>query len=167
MTKKKKPVRERALELFLKHNGDITNRAIAKKLDANEKTVSVWKYRYKWKEKLKCSTKPKKQSTTKEKSIREIQRDKIIDALNIANSYSPALNILIEVYLDCFEEYENAKKNQLETESLRKELARLLRDLGLDISNRNMLQKRIDSKGDTKDEETANKLLKFRKRMST
>ena len=165
MAKKEKPLREQALDLFLKHNGDITNRAIAQKLDANERTVSVWKYRYKWNNKLKSSTNSKKRTTTKELSLREKQRDKIIESLKVANSYSPALHILIDVYLDCFEEYEKAKENNLETESLRKEMARLLRDLGLDGTNKNMMQK-VKKEDKKPKQQPANKLVQFRQRMS-
>lgn len=165
MAKKEKPLREKALDLFLKHNGDITNRKIAEILNANEKTVSVWKYRYKWNDKLKSSTKKPKRTTTKELSLREKQRKRIIDALNLANSYSPALDILIDVYLDCYEEYENAKQNNLETESLRKEMARLLRDLGLDSTNKKMFN--IKKEDNKKDElSNANKLVQFRQRMT-
>lgn len=155
--------REKALEIFLKHNGDITNRAIAKLLKINEKTIGTWKSRDKWKDNLKRSTPPKKKSTSKKLSSREKQKMKIIEALNIANSYSPALDILIEVYLDCYEEYEHAKFNGLETESLRKELARLLRDLGLDISNKNMTTKKIEKEKQI--DQPENKLVQFRQRM--
>lgn len=158
--------REKALEIFLQHSGDITNRAIAKKLNANEKTVGSWKSRDKWKEKLKCSTNSDKKSTAKEISMRERQKIRIVDALKVANSYSPALDILIDIYLDCYEEYEHAKVNDLETESLRKELARLLRDLGLDISNRNMTNKKVDTKEKVNTEQPGNKLLQFRRQVN-
>lgn len=164
MAKKEKPKREQALDLFLKHKGDITNRRIAEILDANEKTVSVWKYRYKWLEKLKRSTNDKNKSTTQKETLREKQKKRIIEALKEANSYSPALIILIELYLDAFEEYEKAKREELETESLRKEVARLLRDLGLYHSNEHMFKK-IQETESTQTPQT-NKLVQFRQRMS-
>lgn len=169
MIDKEKPDREKALDLFLEHNGNITNRAIAQKLNANEKTVSVWKYRYKWKDKLGCSTDSESKTTTKENDMRKKQREKIINALNAINSYSPALDILIEVYLDCFEEYENAKDKELETESLRKEMARLLGQLGLNISNRlvvNSISKKDGEKEKPENKHQENKLLQFRQRMT-
>lgn len=166
MAKKGISNREKALQIYLEHNGDITNRAISKKLKVNEKTVSSWKSREKWKEKLECSTHEKTKSTAKEISLREQQKIRIIDSLKVANSYSPALDILIDVYLDCYEEYENAKANDLETESLRKELARLLRDLGLDISNKNMSNKKVDTKEEVKKEQPGNKLLQFRRQVN-
>lgn len=164
MAKKEKPLREQALDLFLKHKGDITNRAIAKKLGANEKTVSVWKYRYKWLEELKRSTPKESKTTTQEITLREKQKKRITEALKEANSYSPALNILIDLYLDAFEEYEKAKLEGLETEALRKEVARLLRDLGLYHNNEHMFKK-IQEKESTQTPQI-NKLVQFRQRMS-
>lgn len=67
--------KEQALEIFIKHNGDITNRKIAEILGEKEKTISAWKSRGKWKDVLQktdCSTtdksvvlQKKKCSTTK------------------------------------------------------------------------------------------------------
>lgn len=166
MSEKEKTVREKALDLFLKHSGDITNRAIAKELNANEKTIGTWKSRDKWKEKLKRSTKAENKSTSKKVGLRDRQRERIIDALKVANSYSPALDLLVDVYLDCYEEYEYAKKNELETSALRKELAKLLRDLGLDTNNRNMTIKKVDKKEEKKEEQPGNKLLQFRRQVN-
>lgn len=82
---KKNPQREKAFELYKQRNGDITNRAIAEEVGAPEKTISAWKSRDKWKQKLsnntldttestkcsttkkECSTANKKRSTTKKK----------------------------------------------------------------------------------------------------
>lgn len=69
--------KEKALQIFLDNNGEITNRKIADLLGEKEKTISAWKSRGKWKEVLqsggcsttansvvlqekKCSTTPKK-----------------------------------------------------------------------------------------------------------
>lgn len=169
MKSPEKTAREKALEMYLEHSGDITNRAIAKKLEVNEKTLSVWKHRDRWKEQLKCSTQDKRATTSKNMSLRDQQREKVIDALKVANSYSPALFLLIDVYLDCFEEYEDAKEKGLETEALRKEIARLLRNLGLDTSNKYMKIKNIEKENNqqqTKKEEPGNKLLQFRRQVS-
>ncbi|WP_255287101.1 phage terminase small subunit [Bacillus cereus] len=59
MARARSPNRERAFEIFEKHNGDITNRKIAEILEEKEKTISSWKSRYKWVAKLNgfdCST---------------------------------------------------------------------------------------------------------------
>ncbi len=67
--------KEKALEIFIEHSGDITNRKIAEILGEKEKTISAWKSRGKWKDVLQksdCSTtdksvvlQKKKCSTTK------------------------------------------------------------------------------------------------------
>lgn len=165
MAKPKNPNRIKAFEMYKEHGGNITNRAIAKKLDVPEKTISVWKYRDKWKDKIggEIRSTSKRSSTSNNK--REKQKEQVINALKVANSYSPALDILIELYLDCYEEYERAKEKNLETEKLRKELARLIDQLGLNINNRNMFKKQ--KKEEEKEElPQTNKLLMFRQRMS-
>lgn len=158
--------------MYKEHGGNITNRAIAQKLDVPEKTISVWKYRDKWKEKIggeiRSTSKPKR-STSKRSSTsnnkREKQKEQVINALKVANSYSPALDILIELYLDCYEEYERAKEKNLETEKLRKELARLIDQLGLNINNRNMFKKQKKEEEKKEELPQTNKLLMFRQRM--
>jgi uncharacterized protein YjcR len=42
------PNRDKAYEIWLAHNGDITNRRIAEMLGENEKVIAVWKQRDKW-----------------------------------------------------------------------------------------------------------------------
>lgn len=48
MARKRNPKRDEAFEMWKKHNGEITNREIAKQLDVPERTVSSWKSRDKW-----------------------------------------------------------------------------------------------------------------------
>lgn len=179
VARKRNPKRDKAFEIFKKHEGNITNRAIAQKLDVNEKTLSVWKYRDKWNDKLgekNKNTTDKKRSTSKQKkkpddlNVREIQRERIVKSLKVANSYSPALEVLIDVYLDCFLDYEYAKENGLETtESLRKEMARLLGQLGLNINNRalaNSVPKKDKKEDEKPKQQPQNKLVQFRQRMT-
>ena len=59
--------RDKAFELFKEHNGNITNREIANILNVPERTISVWKIRDSWNEKVNCSTSKKECSTTKKK----------------------------------------------------------------------------------------------------
>jgi len=61
------PDRDKAFELFKEHNGNITNREIANILNVPERTISVWKIRDSWNEKVNCSTSKKECSTTKKK----------------------------------------------------------------------------------------------------
>ncbi|UPW82736.1 phage terminase small subunit-related protein [Lysinibacillus sp. Ag94] len=170
MTKK----HEQAFELFKESEGSLSNAEIAKAVGAAESTVRKWKSRYEWIEKMgseECHS-----VTKKNRSNRELQHKRIIDSLAEAGTYSPALDLLIEVYLDCFEEYELAKTNGEETEKLRKELARLLGQLGLDGKNKDLIKKSgtLLGKGDEEKrkvpdpdpqpETESSKLVQFRQR---
>lgn len=145
MARKRDPKRDEAMKMFVDCNGDITNRTIAEQLGIDEKKVAVWKGRDRWLEKIdveKCCT-TKKRNTTKKApvSLRLKQQKRIIDSLIEAGTYSPALDLLIDVYLDCFEEYQQAKINGDDTEKLRKELAKLLGQIGLDGKNKELVKK--------------------------
>lgn len=48
MARERDPNRDKAYQLWKRHNGEITNREIANKLDIDEKKVAVWKSRDKW-----------------------------------------------------------------------------------------------------------------------
>ncbi|PEL12679.1 phage terminase small subunit [Bacillus sp. AFS017336] len=48
MAREKNPNREKAFNIFRSHNGNITNREIAKQIGEDEKKVAVWKQRDKW-----------------------------------------------------------------------------------------------------------------------
>lgn len=174
MARQRDPNREKAFLIFKEHKGNITNRAIAQQLDVLEKTISAWKSRDKWVEKLGgevCSTTKKKRSTTKQPSAsdtRSKKRKQIIDSLVEAGTYSPALDLLIEIYLDAYEEYLENKNDKL-----RKELAKYLGQLGLDGKNKELIKSsgKLLAKGDEeqqkeKEEEVPdnNELLKFRQR---
>ncbi|MEI2392195.1 terminase small subunit [Priestia megaterium] len=65
MARKRDPRRNEAFEIWKQHNGEITNRAIAERLNIPEKTISAWKSRDKWNvvlQKDECSTAKKKAS---------------------------------------------------------------------------------------------------------
>lgn len=173
MTKK----HEQAFELFKESEGSLSNAEIASLVGAAESTVRKWKSRYNWLEQLGLEqnvTVEENESVTKSKSSnRELQHKRIIDSLAEAGTYSPALDLLMEVYLDCFEEYEQAKEIGENTEKLRKELARLLGQLGLDGKNKELIKKSgtLLAKGDEEkkkdpEPETAesSKLVQFRQR---
>jgi hypothetical protein len=166
MARKRDPKRDEAFKLFIAQKGNISNREIARVLDVDEKKIAVWKGRDKWAEQLtgekRCTT--KRNNTT---NIRSKRKKEIIDALIEAGTYSPALDFLIEIYLDCYEEYQVNK-----TEKLRKELAKYLGQLGLDGKNKELIKKSgvllekeedVEEKGDVPQ---SNKLIQFRQRMS-
>jgi uncharacterized protein YjcR len=48
MPRERNPNRDRAYQIWLEHNGNITNRQIAEMLGENEKVIAVWKQRDKW-----------------------------------------------------------------------------------------------------------------------
>lgn len=59
------PNRDKALQIYLEHNGNIANRKIADLLGEKEKTISNWKSRDQWNvvlQKGECSTTNKKES---------------------------------------------------------------------------------------------------------
>src|SRR5690606_7385499 len=164
MSKKK---HEQGFELYKKHNGKISNEEIAKIVGASNDTVRKWKSRYKWDEKLgikKSVSTSKKKSMTK--NVRNEQRKQIMVALNETGIYSPALDPLIEIYLDAYEEYHKLKSEGIAEEKHRREIARLLSQLGIDGKNKN-LQPIAKEKQEEKKEELpqTNKLLMFRQRM--
>lgn len=177
LPRKRDPNRDKALELFKEHNGNITNRAIAEKLGVLEKTISAWKSRDKWKDLIQnaeCSTTKKKRSTTKPKKenndLRSERKKQVIDALVEAGTYSPALELLIEVYLDAYEDYLEQR-----SEKLRKEMAKYLGQLGLDGKNKDLIKKsgvllakeEEEKKKEPKEDTNENsKLVQFRQRMN-
>ena len=48
MARARSPSRDKALEIYKQHNGNITNREIASMLNEDEKVIAVWKSRDKW-----------------------------------------------------------------------------------------------------------------------
>ena len=68
MAREKNPLRGKAFEIFRDSEGNITNREVANILEVPERTISVWKLRDKWKDKIGCSTSiQQNRSTTKRK----------------------------------------------------------------------------------------------------
>ncbi|RDC50579.1 terminase [Acinetobacter sp. RIT592] len=67
MARVRSPNRDKAYEIYKEHNGNIANREIANILDISEKTISGWKAKDKWSEKLNGVLQKEIQSTPKEK----------------------------------------------------------------------------------------------------
>lgn len=148
---------EQGFELFNKRGGNITNEEIATVVGVSSQTVRKWKSRYGWLEKIAeevCLAGVTKSECDKTEPVeldeREIQRKRIIDALIEAGTYSPAYDLLIEIYLDAYEEYAEAKREGFADEKQRREIARLLGQLGLDGKNKELVKKsgRLLSRGD-------------------
>ena len=176
MAKPKNPNRDKAFELFKKHRGDITNRDIAQQLGINEKTLSRWKSQDKWNEqlginKVRSTKKSPRGKTSQSNDFRSEKKGQVESALVEAGSYSPALDLLIDIYLDAYEEYERLKGEGIADEKSRRELARLLGQLGLDGKNRNLTKQNgvlLDKQAEEKEKKEAptNKLLQFRQRVT-
>lgn len=67
MPRQRDPKRDEAFEIFKKHNGNIQNREIARILDVPEKTISGWKSKDKWNEKLNGVLQKNERSTPKKR----------------------------------------------------------------------------------------------------
>lgn len=67
MARVRSPNRDKAFEIYKENNGNIANREIAKILDISEKSISGWKAKDKWNNKLNRVLQSDKRSTPKEK----------------------------------------------------------------------------------------------------
>lgn len=67
MARVRSPARDEAFEIYKKNNGEITLREIAKQLDVPEKSISGWKVKDKWNDKINGVLHKNKQSTLKQK----------------------------------------------------------------------------------------------------
>lgn len=168
MREKGEELRNAALQMFLEHKGKITNHEISRLLEVDERVIGVWKHRYKWQEVLvnNLEKSPEDIATAATSSTvdREAERASILEKLHATDSYSPALDLMIELYLDCYEEYISAKENELSTVGLRKELKMLLKDLGLSANNRSIKKK--DEITSAPIEQGESKLVQFRRQVS-
>lgn len=63
MARVRSPNRDKAFEIYKEYNGNIANREIAKILDISEKTISGWKAKDKWNDKLNGVLQKEKRST--------------------------------------------------------------------------------------------------------
>jgi phage terminase small subunit len=83
MTRARDPNRDKAHEIWIHHNGQITNREIAKILDVDEKKIAVWKQRDKWnvvQQKGNNVVQQKKKITTKpSKAVKELEEAQLTE----------------------------------------------------------------------------------------
>lgn len=160
---------EIAFELFKGSGGNLSTADIAAQLGVSQDTVRKWKSRYKWVQKLNENTAcDSSKSVTKNKDVtkqsisaREKQKKRILDALETAGTYSPSLDFLIDLYLDAYEEYQINR-----TDKLRKEMARYLKELGLNIKRNMGNQEQNDPIESVQEQKTENKLLQFRRKFA-
>ena len=79
MPRQRDPRRDTAFEIWKKHNGNITNREIAKMLDVDEKVVAVWKQRDKWNVVQQTNTNVVQQNNSDDISWVEIENEYVTD----------------------------------------------------------------------------------------
>lgn len=102
MAKERSPNRDKALEIFKEHKGNIQNREIANILDENEKTISNWKCRDKWNVVLQgkqCSTTKKKGGQPGNKNATGPPRNNNAETNGFFSKYLPedTFNIIQEI----------------------------------------------------------------------
>lgn len=154
MSNPDKTQREEAFRIFKETGGIIANCDLARMLDVPEKTISAWKCRDKWTE----SIEPVEASF--ENDERSMKKKELINALTELGTYSTALDFLIEMYLDAYEDYKMTRSDKI-----RRETVRYLAQLGLDAKG---LKKKktvdVDKEKEIDAAQTDNKLLQFRQR---
>lgn len=175
MARKRDPKRDEAKQMFLESGGKIRNREIARRLEVDERKIAVWKSRDKWNEELNGEIEgdtTDRPTTTKNESkksnIRSEHRKAVVEALKEAGTYSPALDLLIELYLDAYEEYVQLKEKGLTGDKDRKELANFLSQLGLDYKGIKPKRKPVNEtpKTEQNKQPNNNKLLEFRRKFA-
>lgn len=86
MPRVRSPERDKAKEIYLQHNGEITNREIANTLNIDEKKVAVWKQRDNWDNNSKKNNvvqQKNKSCTTKKNNIKKSINEQSKDTISI------------------------------------------------------------------------------------
>jgi phage terminase small subunit len=166
MPRQRDPRRDEAFEIWKQHNGNITNRAIAEQLGVPEKTISAWKSRDKWDEKLKgidCSTAKNECSTTNKKTTKKSRSPDVKETEGLiveSNELTEKQRLFCLYYLKYFNatkayqkaygcDYKTANVNgsrMLVKASIKKEIERLKAEQqqALFLEAKDVLQKYID-----------------------
>lgn len=100
MARVRSPNRDKAFEIYKENNGDIANREIANILNISEKTISGWKVKDKWNEKLNGVLQKEIRSTPKDKRNKGGQpRNKNAEKFGFFSKYLPeeTVNIMDEI----------------------------------------------------------------------
>lgn len=66
MARARSPNRDKAFDIYIEYDGNITNREIATMLNEDEKVIAVWKSRDKWNKKINVVQQSNESCTTKE-----------------------------------------------------------------------------------------------------
>lgn len=100
MARVRSPNRDKAFEIYKESDGNITNREIANILDISEKSISGWKAKDKWNEKLNGVLQKEIRSTPKEKRNKGGQpRNKNAEKFGFFSKYLPeeTLDLMKEI----------------------------------------------------------------------
>ena len=100
MARVRSPNRDKAFEIYKENNGNIANREISNILDISEKTISGWKVKDKWNEKLNGVLQKEIRSTPKDKRNKGGQpRNKNAEKFGFFSKYLPeeTVNIMDEI----------------------------------------------------------------------
>ena len=169
MPRVRSPERDKAKELYIQHNGEITNREIASQLNIDEKKVAVWKQRDNWDNTSKknnvvqqksksCTTKKNnnKKSTSKEEkepisqAVKELMKnEKLTDKQRLFCIYYSKCFNATKAYLKAYEcDYitanSNASKLMVKT-SIKAMIDQLTQvTINKEVLKRSLLQKYID-----------------------
>ena len=146
MPRVRSPNRDKAFEIYKDHNGKIANREISRTLGISEKTISGWKAKDNWNDKLNGVLQKDLRSTPKEnkknskikKDIKEPIVEEVNDVLQNAE-LTDKQRLFCIYYINCFNaakaykkaykcSYESALSNGyrlMENDSIRKEIENL------------------------------------------
>lgn len=118
MPRTRAPNRDKAFEIYKKHKGKIQNREISKLLNVPEKTVSGWKCKDKWNQKLNGVL---RKNTEYSESKKNVEKDVAVEEVNqvIENSeLTDKQRLFCICYVRCFnatKAYQKAYKCSYET----------------------------------------------------
>lgn len=118
MPRARDPNRDKAFEIYKKHKGKIQNREISKLLNVPEKTVSGWKCKDKWNQKLNGVL---RKNTEYSESKKNVEKDVAVEEVNqvIENSeLTDKQRLFCICYVRCFnatKAYQKAYKCSYET----------------------------------------------------
>lgn len=145
MARQRDPRRDEAFEIFKENNGEITNRKIAEILNVPEKTISGWKSKDKWLQKLngvlqtnERSTPKNKGSTSKKKTPKlVIENDELTERQKLFCLYYLQCFNATKAYQKAYQcDYKTANASSyrmLVNSGIKKELQRLKAELQQDV----------------------------------
>ncbi|WP_270303769.1 phage terminase small subunit [Terrisporobacter petrolearius] len=122
MARVRSPNRDKAFEIYKENNGNIANREIANIIGISEKSISGWKSKDKWNDKLKGVLQKDKRSTPKEKRKKGGQlKNKNAEKFGFFSKYLP------EETFDILEEIQTKDKLDILWEQISIQYAAIIR----------------------------------------